>query len=308
MRYTAMVQSAYKEIKKKDSKMTVVLAGLGNSGAYNDSQCAGVFDGGVSSSSSNPLNYLQAIYANGGAGSFDAVGWHPYNFTNVPTATQQLLYSPCSAWSQMFFTTPSAFSIMAAHGDTAKKIWATELGTTTCIPNATYTCVSEAEQANLASQETQQCRGYAWAGNYYWYDVRDDGGGSSTSDLEQHLGAVRGLNTPPPNSPNSPKPAYDVLYHAYTYPQLVQAAGATETSASTSLTDTLSTSASAGHLLVLAASVYTGATNPITSVTDSGNNTWTKIGAFLVGGHYSDGEIWYAANANAVTQRDRPHA
>jgi phosphatidylinositol-3-phosphatase len=84
-------------------------------------------------------------------------------------------------------------------------------------------------------------------------------------------------------------------------PQLVQAAGASETSAATSLTDTFSTSTSAAHLLVLSASVYAGATNRVTSVTDSGGNTWTKIGAFTVPGHNSDGEMWYSANAKPVT-------
>ncbi|TMF81437.1 MAG: metallophosphoesterase family protein [Chloroflexi bacterium] len=84
-------------------------------------------------------------------------------------------------------------------------------------------------------------------------------------------------------------------------PQLVQAAGATETSTSTTLTATFPTTTSAGHLLVLSASVYTGGTNQITQVTDSANNTWTRIGAFYSASHYSDGEIWYAANANPVT-------
>jgi outer membrane protein assembly factor BamB len=83
-------------------------------------------------------------------------------------------------------------------------------------------------------------------------------------------------------------------------PQLVQESGATESRAATSLTDTFGIPSSAGHLLVLFASVYTGTSNPITSVTDSGGNSWTRIGAFAVGGHYSDGEMWYAANAEAA--------
>jgi hypothetical protein len=84
-------------------------------------------------------------------------------------------------------------------------------------------------------------------------------------------------------------------------PQLVQAAGASETSNATSLTDTFSTSTTAGHLLVLSASVYAGATNPIRSITDSGGNTWNRIGAFTVPGHNSDGEMWYSANAKPLT-------
>ncbi|MGZ4615145.1 MAG: hypothetical protein ACXV4A_06260, partial [Actinomycetes bacterium] len=69
----------------------------------------------------------------------------------------------------------------------------------------------------------------------------------------------------------------------------------------TSLTATFPNATGAGHLLVLAASVYTGATNRITSVTDSAGNTWTRVGAYAVSGHYSDGELWYAANARPVT-------
>jgi hypothetical protein len=83
--------------------------------------------------------------------------------------------------------------------------------------------------------------------------------------------------------------------------QLVQAAGVNENSASTSLSGAFSAPTSAGHLLVLSASVYTGVSNPITAVTDSGGNTWTRIGAFGVAGHYSDGEMWYAAAARSVT-------
>jgi len=84
-------------------------------------------------------------------------------------------------------------------------------------------------------------------------------------------------------------------------PQLVQATGANETAASTSLTANFAAPTAAGHLLVLSASLYTGATSPITSVTDSGGNTWTRIGAFFVSGHNSDGEMWYSANAKSAT-------
>jgi len=74
-----------------------------------------------------------------------------------------------------------------------------------------------------------------------------------------------------------------------------------ESSASNSLTADFPSATSAGHLLVLSASVYTGITNPITSVTDPAGNAWTRIGAFAVAGHYSDGEMWYAASARATT-------
>lgn len=84
-------------------------------------------------------------------------------------------------------------------------------------------------------------------------------------------------------------------------PALVQSTGAAESSPSTALTGTFPTATVSGHLLVLSASVYTGATNRISSVSDSAGNAWTRIGSYYVSGHYSDGEMWFAANAKPVT-------
>jgi hypothetical protein len=84
-------------------------------------------------------------------------------------------------------------------------------------------------------------------------------------------------------------------------PALVQAVGATEASASTTLTATLPAASTAGDLLVLSASVYTGTTNHITSVTDSAGNVWQKVNAWSVASHNSDGEMWYAANTASAT-------
>ena len=84
-------------------------------------------------------------------------------------------------------------------------------------------------------------------------------------------------------------------------PKLVQSAGATESSSATSLTASFNSATTAGDLLVVSAGVYTGATDQISSITDSAGNTWKRIGAYDSSGHYSDGELWYAANANPVT-------
>src|SRR5206468_1742510 len=84
-------------------------------------------------------------------------------------------------------------------------------------------------------------------------------------------------------------------------PRLVQTAGATETSSSTTLTATLPAASGAGDLLVLSASVYTGTTNHLTSITDSAGNVWTKVNAWSTASHNPDGELWYAANAAAAT-------
>ncbi len=84
-------------------------------------------------------------------------------------------------------------------------------------------------------------------------------------------------------------------------PTLVQSASATETTNATSLSGSFPQATKSGDLLVLTASEYTGATNHITSVTDSAGNTWTRVGAYDVSGHNSNGELWYAANAVPAT-------
>jgi hypothetical protein len=84
-------------------------------------------------------------------------------------------------------------------------------------------------------------------------------------------------------------------------PGLVQSAAGTASATATAITSTFHAPTTSGHLLVVAASVYTGATNHITSITDSAGNTWTRIGAYFASGHFSDGELWYSANAAATT-------
>ncbi len=81
-------------------------------------------------------------------------------------------------------------------------------------------------------------------------------------------------------------------------PHLVQTASGTESASSTALAGSFPTQTAGGDLLVLSASEYNGATNHITSVTDTAGNTWKLIGTYSVSGHNSNGEMWYTANAS----------
>lgn len=224
-RYAAMLADAYPKIKQVDPTMPVISAGLAPAGGWNDVDCNGTADTGASATKMNGLNFLAAMYAGGARGNLDAVGWHPYNFWNGATAIQALSYHLCSAWSQMAETPTSVRSLMGANGDGAKPVWATEIGAPTCIANATYPCMTEPEQGALASFALRQWQSSAWAGNFYWYDLRDDNGGTSTADGEQHFGVVRADNTP--------KPAYGVLRDAFN-----AASGSTTTTTGATTTST----------------------------------------------------------------------
>ncbi len=103
------------------------------------------------------------------------------------------------------------------------------------------------------------------------------------------------------NASPASAPAHVTTPPAPAGPALAASAGATETAAATSLTATFPGPTAAGDLLVLSASEYNGTSNHITSVTDSAGNNWTRVNAFAVAGHNSNGEMWYSANALPTT-------
>ena len=203
--YAAMVKAAYTSIKRVDPAMTVLIGGLASKGGYNDVACSGQDGPGHDNTAWNGLNYLQALYAAGVHGYFDAVAWHPYNYWRGATATDMLAYSHCSAWSQMASTPVSVRSLMDTYGDAGKRIWVTETGAPSCVPGAAYICVSPRQQAGLAAREAQLWKSFPWAGGFYWYDIRDDRG--PVKDAQSHFGAVA--------SGNSPKPAYFALKNVW---------------------------------------------------------------------------------------------
>jgi hypothetical protein len=210
--YAAMVKAAYSLIKRADPSMTVLTGGLAPRGGYNNSGCSASGGSGHDAIGWNGLNYLQALYADGIKGHFDAIGWHPYSWYKNATAAEMFSYNLCSAWSQMASTPVSVRSLMTAHGDAAKRIWATEVGTPTCITGATYGCVAVAQQAELATDEARAWQTFGWAGGFYWYDIRDID--STSQDYFDHFGTV--------TSNDTPKPAYGALKQAWTTPATKQ--------------------------------------------------------------------------------------
>jgi polysaccharide biosynthesis protein PslG len=168
-RYAQMLKLAYGAIKSADPSATVVSAGLSPYGAYGERDTTHV----------NPLTYLEAMYANGAGGSFDALGWHPYNYP------WGLSYYAWSAWSQMSETTPNVRSIMTARGDSAKQVWVTEFGAPT---GSTTRDLTEAAQAQLVTEFYGKLKDWSWAGPGFFYSYRDNG--TNKSDVEQNFGLL----------------------------------------------------------------------------------------------------------------------
>jgi hypothetical protein len=176
--YTQLLRAAYPAIKAADPSAVVLTGGLAP--AVNNA------------TSIAPADFLQGVYANGGGGQFDAVSDHPYTFPAYPGDTQDW-----NAWFQMTGAATSLRSVMAANGDSAKKIWATEYGAPTNGPAGGY--VSEDTQAQMITKAFALWRTYDWAGPLFVYQQRDLG--TATDDRENFFGLVR--------ADFSHKPAFD---------------------------------------------------------------------------------------------------
>jgi polysaccharide biosynthesis protein PslG len=177
-RYAAMLKLAYPAIKDADPSAFVVSAGLSPYGAY----------GNTASGFMNPLTFLERMYAAGAADNFDALGWHPYEYTGFS-------FHPSSAWSQLSETSLSARSLMIANGDGDKQIWGTEYGAPTGTGSG---AISEAAQAALVHDGYAKWKSWSWSGPLFWHSYRDEG--SNLSSIDQNLGLVR--------HDFSPKPSY----------------------------------------------------------------------------------------------------
>ena len=174
--YTAMLRAAYRAIRRVDKSCRIISGG-----------CA---PASTTATSYAPAEWLRLIYANGGKGSFDAVGHHPYCFDAHTMPGDQ---KDWSAWFQMYGTEPSIRSVMADNGEAKKLVWATEFGAPTNGPGWT---VTEPEQAKMISRALELWPTYKWAGPMFIYSHRDRG--TDTSDRENFFGIHRFNGTAKP--------------------------------------------------------------------------------------------------------------
>lgn len=114
----------------------------------------------------NPVDFLQAMYADGARGHFNAVGFHPYSFPALPNT-----YSAGSGWSQIAQTQPSIRSIMVSNGDGNKQIWLTEFG----APSKGRPWAGPTAQARTISQAITDVKSVEWVGALYLYTWQDSG-------------------------------------------------------------------------------------------------------------------------------------
>jgi hypothetical protein len=148
------------------------------------------------------FRFVDALYAHGIAGSFDALSIHPYSDDRSP------LDPGSDAWTEVSFVrgVPAVREAMLAHGD-ARPVWLTEFGwSSNALRDAAswQNGVSEADQATYVAQALTQMRDWAYVEAAIYYDLVD--AGSDPRAPIENFGLVR--------HDLRPKPAFDAFRRA----------------------------------------------------------------------------------------------
>jgi hypothetical protein len=169
--FVDLLKAAYPAVKAADPAALVVTGGL-----------APIID--YSTVTIDSVRFVRAMYAAGAKRFFDALGYHPYQYTMRFSAGG---YHPDSPINQL----AGIRQVMLANGDGAKKIWATEYGEPSSV-------VGEAEQGAYLSDMLRKWQTLPYAGPVYVYTMRDRN--SKSKDPDDTLGLYRSDGTAKPVS------------------------------------------------------------------------------------------------------------
>jgi hypothetical protein len=201
--YTELLKAAYPAIKAADPNATVVGGVVGSTVTYRNFTL-------------NPVTFVDEMYQNGAQGYFDALSFHPYQYT-MPFSTGG--YHPDSPINQL----ADIRDLMVANGDADKLIWASEYGQPTAVS-------SEAEQAAYLQDMLTTWRTLDYTGPAFVYTLQDTETGST--DPEATFGLIRSDGTWKPAAyivrdlATSPATTPTMARMALAMPQAAQAAPA----------------------------------------------------------------------------------
>ena len=131
----------------------------------------------VAGVSYEPNTFLLMLYQNGVGGHLDAIGMHPYTFPWAPTTA--------ATWNPLYMMGYTHL-IMAAFGDGAKRIWATESGYGTGRDGES---LDESTQALRFAELIAAWRQLPYAANLFVYGYRDTA--NNPSVVWDNMGLVR---------------------------------------------------------------------------------------------------------------------
>jgi polysaccharide biosynthesis protein PslG len=167
--YTKLLQAAYPAIKAANPSATVIGGVVGSTVTYQNLTL-------------NPVTFVQDMYADGAQGYFDALSFHPYQYT---TPFSQGAYNPNNPIVQL----SDIHNLMVANGDGSKLIWASEYGEPSSV-------AGEANQAAYLQDMLTTWRTISYTGPAFVYTLQDTAAaGTANATPEDSLGVIRNDGT-----------------------------------------------------------------------------------------------------------------
>jgi Big-like domain-containing protein len=175
--YAALLRATYPAVKGVDPSVTVVTGGLVG----------------------NHYEFLEQLYAAGGAGSFDAVGVHT-DTACLLTSPKEYYRDPNGRVGRFSFTGyREVYDVMRANGDAGKGVWMTEIGWNTgsrkprsckdgAVAGTRAEGVSERTQAAFLKLAYRCLAADPAVRVALWFSLQDVGTGAGYGD---HLGLIR---------------------------------------------------------------------------------------------------------------------
>ncbi|MGC9520839.1 MAG: cellulase family glycosylhydrolase [Anaerolineae bacterium] len=210
-RYTEMVKRAYRGAKAADPRIIVVAGSLAPTGGTADGLAM------------DDVAFLEAMYAAGLKGHFDAISIHNYGFGGEPERKDY------GSGILNFRRAEDIHAVMVAHGDGAKPVWGTEFGWLVAAPecDAYWDSIGFAwQQVSAAQQADYLCKAFDYADqNWPWMQVM------IVSNLDfrmmkewyQPCDPLRGFSIL--EEDGTPRPAYTALAQMVKRPRSWDAAG-----------------------------------------------------------------------------------
>lgn len=148
--YTALLKAGYTAIKAATNGAAEVIGAVVGAGPTQGT------------TTMDPVTFVTKMFAAGAQGYFDALSFHPYNSSTEFSQGPSVLPAGTSPLDQV----TAIRALLAAHGDSALKIWITEYGEPTNV-------VSEATQAAYLKDMIQSWQSFAGGGPIFLYNTRD---------------------------------------------------------------------------------------------------------------------------------------
>lgn len=164
--YTELLKAAYPQIKAADPHATVIGGVVGSVVTYGNLTM-------------NPVDFVNGIYAAGGEPYFDALSFHPYQYTTPFSDGGSLSDSPINQLADIH-------NLMVANGDGSKLIWASEYGEPSSV-------AGEANQAAYLQDMLTTWRTLGYTGPTFVWTLQDRN--TASTDPEDTFGVIRSDGT-----------------------------------------------------------------------------------------------------------------